>query len=56
MERFIREIRRGTKVRDHKFPGEGAVYKCLHDRKGFGLSGVERGQKRSPLPPARITA
>jgi putative transposase len=22
MERFIREIRRGTKVRDHKFPSE----------------------------------
>jgi putative transposase len=27
MERFIREIRRGTKVRDHKFPSEEAVYK-----------------------------
>jgi putative transposase len=30
MERFIREIRRGTKVRDHKFPSEGAVYKLLY--------------------------
>jgi putative transposase len=29
MERFIREIRRGTKVRDHKFPSEEAVYKLL---------------------------
>jgi len=27
MERFIREVRRGTKVRDHKFPKEEAVYK-----------------------------
>jgi putative transposase len=30
MERFIREIRRGTKVRDHRFPSEGAVYKLLY--------------------------
>jgi putative transposase len=30
MERFIREIWRGTKVRDHKFPGEEAVYKLLY--------------------------
>ncbi|KOX91160.1 Transposase, Mutator family [Thermus aquaticus] len=30
MERFIREIRRGTKVRDHKFPSEEAVYKLLY--------------------------
>ena len=30
MERFIREIRRGTKVRDHKFPKEEAVYKLLY--------------------------
>jgi putative transposase len=30
MERFIREIRRGTKVSDHKFPSEGAVYKLLY--------------------------
>jgi putative transposase len=30
LERFIREVRRGTKVRDHKFPGEGAVYKLLY--------------------------
>jgi len=30
MERFIREIRRGAKVRDHKFPKEGAVYKLLY--------------------------
>lgn len=30
MERLIREIRRGTKVRDHKFPSEGAVYKLLY--------------------------
>lgn len=30
MERFIREVRRGTKVREHKFPGEGAVYKLLY--------------------------
>jgi putative transposase len=38
MERFIREIRRGTKVRDHKFPGEGAVYKLLY--LGHGLQPV----------------
>ena len=30
MERFIRELRRGTKVRDHKFPKEEAVYKLLY--------------------------
>jgi len=30
MERFIREIRRGTKVRDHKFPNPDAVYKLLY--------------------------
>jgi hypothetical protein len=30
MERFIREIRRGTKVRDHKFLSEEAVYKLLY--------------------------
>ena len=30
MERFIREIRRGTKARDHKFPSEEAVYKLLY--------------------------
>jgi putative transposase len=30
IERFIREIRRGTKVRDHKFPSEEAVYKLLY--------------------------
>ncbi|MBT9258664.1 MAG: IS256 family transposase [Clostridiales bacterium] len=30
MERFIREVRRGTKVRDHKFPKEEAVYKLLY--------------------------
>ena len=30
MERLIREIRRGTKVRDHKFPSAGAVYKLLY--------------------------
>ncbi|KIX84396.1 IS256 family transposase [Thermus filiformis] len=30
MERFIREVRRGTKVRDHKFPSEAAVYKLLY--------------------------
>jgi len=30
MERLIREIRRGTKLRDHKFPSEGAVYKLLY--------------------------
>jgi putative transposase len=30
MERPIQEIRRGTKVRDHKFPSEGAVYKLLY--------------------------
>jgi len=30
MEQFIREIRRGTKVRDHKFPHEEAVYKLLY--------------------------
>ena len=30
MERLIREIRRGTRVRDHKFPSEGAVYKLLY--------------------------
>ncbi len=30
MERFIREIRRGTKVRDHKFPRPEAVFKLLY--------------------------
>ena len=30
MARFIREIRRGTKVRDHEFPSEEAVYKLLY--------------------------
>jgi transposase-like protein len=30
MERFIREVRRGTKVRDHKFPSEAAVFKLLY--------------------------
>jgi putative transposase len=30
MEQFIREIRRGTKVRDHKFPHDEAVYKLLY--------------------------
>ena len=29
MERFIREVRRGTKVRDHKFPRPEAVFKLL---------------------------
>jgi len=38
MERFIREIRRGTKVRGHKFPSEGAVYKLLY--LGHGLHPV----------------
>jgi len=27
MERFIREVRRGTKVRDHRFPAEAAAYR-----------------------------
>jgi putative transposase len=42
MERFIREIRRGTKVRDHKFPSEEAVYKLLYlesERQGLCKSG-----------------
>ena len=30
MERCIREVRRGTKVRDHKFPKGEAVYKLLY--------------------------
>ena len=30
MEQFIRDMRRGTKVRDHKFPHEEAVYKLLY--------------------------
>ena len=30
MERFIREIRRGTRVQHPKFPREGAVYKLLY--------------------------
>lgn len=30
MERFIREIRRSTKVRDHKFPTTEAVFKGLY--------------------------
>ncbi|GGN06668.1 hypothetical protein GCM10007092_21960 [Thermus composti] len=30
MERFIREARRGTKVRDHKFPRPEAVFKLLY--------------------------
>jgi putative transposase len=45
MERFIQELRRGTKVRGrskaylaHKFPSEGAVYKLLY--LGHGLQPV----------------
>jgi len=30
IERFIGEIRRGTKVRDHRFPTVEAVYKLLY--------------------------
>ena len=30
MERFMREVRRGTKVRDHKFPRPEAVFKLLY--------------------------
>jgi transposase-like protein len=30
MERFIREVRRGTKVRDHKFPRPESVFKLLY--------------------------
>jgi transposase-like protein len=30
MERFIREVRRGTKVRDHKFPSKAAVPQLLY--------------------------
>ncbi|AEG34367.1 transposase mutator type (plasmid) [Thermus thermophilus SG0.5JP17-16] len=30
MERFIREVRRGTKVRDYKFPRPEAVFKLLY--------------------------
>lgn len=30
VERWIREVRRGTKVRDHKFPSPEAVYKLLY--------------------------
>jgi putative transposase len=47
MERFIREIWRGTKVRDHKFPSEEAVYKLLY--LGTGVSpylGSERQEGR----------
>jgi putative transposase len=45
MERFIREIRRGTKVRDHKFPSEEAVYKLLY------LESPERsGPAQAQLP------
>ena len=57
MERFIRELRRGTKVRDHKFPKAEAVYKLLYleserqegrwaERKLKGFSEV--GRKDSP--------
>jgi len=42
MERFIREVRRGMKVRDHKFPSEAAV--CLQALiPGVGASGDEVG-------------
>lgn len=30
MEKFIREVRRGTKVRDHKFPRPESVFKLLY--------------------------
>jgi len=30
LERFIRELRRGTKVRDHKFPKPEAIYKLFY--------------------------
>ena len=30
MERFMREVRRGTKVRDHRFPRPEAVFKLLY--------------------------
>ncbi len=30
LERFIRELRRGTKVRDYKFPKPDAIYKLLY--------------------------
>ena len=49
MERFIREIRRGTKVRDHEFPSEEAVYKLPWSRrgkKGGGRRGGSRGSRR----------
>jgi putative transposase len=42
MERFIREIRRGTKVRDHKFPSEEAVYE-VGGAKAQGVLGGEGG-------------
>jgi sulfur relay (sulfurtransferase) complex TusBCD TusD component (DsrE family) len=49
MARFIREIRRGTKARDHKFPSEEAVYKLPWSRrgkKGGGRRGGSRGSRR----------
>jgi len=30
LERFMRELRRGTKVRDHQFPKPEAVYKLVY--------------------------
>lgn len=30
VERWIREVRRGTKVRDHRFPSPEAVYELLY--------------------------
>jgi putative transposase len=50
MERFIREIRRGTKVRDHKFPSEERfTSSCTWSRrgkKGGGRRGGLRGSRR----------
>jgi putative transposase len=47
MERFIREIRRGTKVRDHKFPSEEAVYKLLYWSRRGKKGGGRRGGLRA---------
>jgi len=30
IEQFFRELRRSTKVRDHKFPGPESVYKLVY--------------------------
>ncbi len=47
MERFIREVRRGTKVRDHKFPRPESVFKLLYlgqPRRGYLVAERQEGR------------